>query len=826
MKTWVDRLAAVECPAFTARRARHGESSGAAHDPLVWARAKEEFVWDADGRRFVDMTAGFGVMSLGHSPEPIRTAVEKQLGALWHALGDVHPSDKKIELMERLGALSPFEEPRVILGLSGSDAVDAALKTTQIVTGKPGVIAFEGAYHGLATGPLAVQGYKATMRAPFEATLNPHVVFLPFAQGENELTQLAATLDQLETTQLGAVIVEPIQGRGGVNIPAHGFLETLRAFCTERQLLLICDEVLTGFGRTGSLWASVGAGIRPDLLCVGKALGGGLPISACIGPHALMKHWGEPTSEALHTGTFFGNPLACAAALAFIDTMEALDLVGIANERGKKLRAVLERVGLARGKGMMWALELDKVGIGIQFSQALRARGFIVLPNGADATGIQLTPPLNLSEDALALFEKALTDAANEVLGNAVPTRSEDPTRIQDASAFDAATAAASTAAPSTMTPSTTTPSTATPSTATPSTSTARANLQRQILALIDELADGSTNPQKRDSLIDSVWRWQVQRVSPLATWNRVMGRAALPTEAFRFARIASFSEGEEAGRFLTSGTTAEARGQHAHRDLQLYDHAAKTAAKYAFFPDQDEMDLLVVGPHFDEAPTSSLFYMLTRFADWFASDCQWFVKNQALDVPALRARLKRAVAQNRPVALLGTSLAFMQLEGSLRETFRLPEGSRLMHTGGFKGSRIEVTQEALRSKLAARFGIAAAFVVREYGMTEMSSQLYEWSLRDALEGRSVRNDYWVPGWVRVQAHPPAALLGAGALDEQAILQFDDLANLDSCVSIQTLDIGAVTDESLSLMGRVEAAPLRGCSLTAESWSLYLSEQG
>ncbi len=420
MSGWIDRLALVECPAFTARRARRGEQAGAAEDPLVWARAQDEFVWDTSGKRYIDLTAGFGVMSLGHNHPRIRAAIESQLGSLWHALGDVHPSDRKIELMERLCELSPFEDARVILSLSGSDAVDGALKTAQLVTRKPGVIAFEGGYHGLASGPLALNGYRSAMREPFAGSLNPHVQFVPFATSGEHLAALVARLRHLDTSQIGALIVEPIQGRGGIVVPARGLLPALRTFCDERGILLICDEVLTGFGRAGALWASEEAGIRTDLLCLGKALGGGLPISACIGPIEHMRHWGAPTSEALHTGTFFGNPLSCAAALGFIEAWHESNALDAARTQGALLRSVLENCGCGnvRGAAMMLALDLEAPGVGLALMQRLRELGILVLPNGADASGIQLTPPLNLPVDAIDTFSKALDQALSE-LGHA-----------------------------------------------------------------------------------------------------------------------------------------------------------------------------------------------------------------------------------------------------------------------------------------------------------------------------------------------------------------------------------------------------------------------
>ena len=165
----VERLSRTECPALTARRARRAELSGAAHDPIVWARARGVNVWDADGNRYLDLTAGFGAAAVGHSAKPVVAAIQEQSERLMHALGDVHPSDVKIALLEKLAALAPFRDARVMLGLSGADAVAAALKSAALFTRKPGVLAFRGGYHGLEYGPLAACGYSDAFRAPFAA---------------------------------------------------------------------------------------------------------------------------------------------------------------------------------------------------------------------------------------------------------------------------------------------------------------------------------------------------------------------------------------------------------------------------------------------------------------------------------------------------------------------------------------------------------------------------------------------------------------------------------------------------------------------------------
>lgn len=417
-----DRLALTECPALTQRRARRSERSGAPQDPIVWAEARGANVMDVDGRVYVDLSAGFGAACVGHSHPRVVQTLQQQSARLIHALGDVHPSDVKIDLLERLTSL--FEAPsRAMLGLSGSDSVEAALKTALLFTGRPGVVAFEGAYHGLSHGPLAACGYNAAFREPFAAQLNPHVRFAPYPQSASELSRsLEAVSAALSGSTAGAVLVEPILGRGGVVVPPAEFLPELERLCRARGALLICDEVLTGLGRTGAWLASHTAGVKPDLVCLGKALGAGMPVSACVGRLEVMQAWGDPGREALHTGTFFGQPLACAAALTCLDVLHEEGLPERALQLGAALRSDLEtlrtkhpRLREVRGRGLLIGLELDSAARGLTLMRALLERGYITVPAAADASVLSLTPPLTIAPAQLRGFVAAL-DACLEAL--------------------------------------------------------------------------------------------------------------------------------------------------------------------------------------------------------------------------------------------------------------------------------------------------------------------------------------------------------------------------------------------------------------------------
>ncbi|MCP4809081.1 MAG: aspartate aminotransferase family protein [Proteobacteria bacterium] len=393
----VDRLARVECPAITSRRARRAEALGVADtDPIVWSSARGANVLDVDGNVLVDLTAGFGVASVGHAHPAVVAAGQAQLGVLPHAMGDAFPDPRRIELLERLAELTGLSH--TILGSSGSDAVEAALKTARMATGRDGVLAFEGAYHGLSYGALAVTGYKTgAFQAPFAAQLGAHVRRAEFG---GELPSLDG---------IGAVIVEPIQGRGGVRVPPPGWLAGVRAACDQAGAVLILDEIYTGFGRTGSLFAFQHEGVRPDLLCVGKGMAGGYPISACIGTREVMASWGASKGEALHTQTFLGNPVGSAMALACIDLVVNGELHARAEEYGDWARRRLARHGNLRGRGLLLGLELpDALGT----SRALFERGWIALPAGEQGEVLCLTPPLTISGAQLEGF----FDVLDEVL--------------------------------------------------------------------------------------------------------------------------------------------------------------------------------------------------------------------------------------------------------------------------------------------------------------------------------------------------------------------------------------------------------------------------
>jgi 4-aminobutyrate aminotransferase/(S)-3-amino-2-methylpropionate transaminase len=413
-----DKLRSIECPAFDARREARAEASGADQSPIVYATGRGANVIDADGNRYVDLVAGFGALPLGHSPKRVLRAVEAQSERLFLALGDVYSADVKVALCERLAKVFPEPGARVMLGLSGADAVTAAIKTAAVATGKPGVVAFRGSYHGLSHGPLAACGLSDAFRAPFAGQLGVPVEFLPFPTNDAQLEACRMQLGaSLERGGFGCVLVEPILGRGGCVVPPAGFLPMLREACDGAGALLVADEIWTGLGRSGAMLASVDAGAVPDLVCLGKGLGGGMAISACVGRARAFAAWGAHGGTTLHTATHFGGPLASAAAIATLDALASEHLVERAREVGdrwvEQLRDQTRNRGVAsvRGRGLMVGLEIEGgAARALSVVRGLLSRGYIVLTGGVRGEVITLTPPLTIDEPLLGGFASTLVE--------------------------------------------------------------------------------------------------------------------------------------------------------------------------------------------------------------------------------------------------------------------------------------------------------------------------------------------------------------------------------------------------------------------------------
>jgi 4-aminobutyrate aminotransferase/(S)-3-amino-2-methylpropionate transaminase len=414
----VARLAEVECPAFGHRRDARASASDADMTPIVLARGLGSNIEDADGNRYVDLAAGFGSVLLGHGAPAVRRAVEAQSALLIQALGDVFAADAKVRLLEELAALCPGERPKVLLGQSGSDAVTAAIKTAALATGRPGIVAFEGSYHGLGYAPLPACGLRESFRAPFEAQLNPHVAFAPYPGDEASAERALGALEEaLKKVSAGAVLIEPLLGRGGCVVPPPSFLSAVVEAAHRAGALVIADEIWTGLGRAGSMVRTAATGARADILCFGKGLGGGLPISACVARDEIMQAWAKG-GEVIHTSTHAGMPLACAAALATLDALRAEALPDRARAVGERAKEALRRelsgsaaVVDVRGEGLMIGVELSDGAVALKATRGMLERGYIALTGGLRGEVITLTPALTIPEALLVSAGQALRES-------------------------------------------------------------------------------------------------------------------------------------------------------------------------------------------------------------------------------------------------------------------------------------------------------------------------------------------------------------------------------------------------------------------------------
>jgi 4-aminobutyrate aminotransferase-like enzyme len=417
--------------------------------PIVWERAKGNFVWDLEGKRYLDLTAAFGVAAAGHANPRVVRAGQRQMATLLHAMGDVHPHALKAHLARELSRItferwSRFERKasaagthraswrravavphgKVIFCNSGFEAVEAALKTAMLATGKRGVLAFHGGYHGLGYGTLNAT-HRDHFRRPFLTQLGGFGRFVPFPTQPDELEPVEQSVRQLLRREpIGAVLVEPVQARGGINVPPPGFLAMLHQLCDEHGVLLVLDEIYTGFGRTGRWFACEHWGVVPDLICLGKALTGGFPLSACVGRADLMDTaWPPSAGEAIHTSTFLGHPVGCAMALSQIREIREKHLPERAQDLGNRLLARLSHLpapaGLAlkaRGLGLLVGLEVREGGgapateVVMGVIKGMLNRGYILLPEGEHGNVISFTPPLTITEPQLDRTVSVLKD--------------------------------------------------------------------------------------------------------------------------------------------------------------------------------------------------------------------------------------------------------------------------------------------------------------------------------------------------------------------------------------------------------------------------------
>jgi 4-aminobutyrate aminotransferase len=377
--------------------------------PLVVSRGDGAVIEDVDGNRFLDFNAGIAVNATGHGHPAVTAAIHAQVDACLHYCSSDFYHPTYAELCERLALSAPegMGDAKVFLANSGTEAVEGALKLARHHTGRPNVIAFYGAFHGRSLGSLSLTSSKAKYRSGF-GIVTPGSYHAPFA-GAAEVTG-ADYIEQVlfhhmtEPGDVAAIFVEPIQGEGGYIVPPAGWLQALRDLCDEHGILLVMDEVQSGIGRTGAMWACEHDGVVPDIITAGKGLASGMPLSAIIARDSIMQ-W----APGKHGSTFGGNPVACAAAIATLDLVEG-ELAANAAARGEQLMAGLRElqerfpiVGEVRGRGLMIGFDLVDHDMAEAFEQACFERGVLALTCGR--RGVRLAPPLVVTE---AQCERAL----------------------------------------------------------------------------------------------------------------------------------------------------------------------------------------------------------------------------------------------------------------------------------------------------------------------------------------------------------------------------------------------------------------------------------
>ncbi len=409
-----ERLRLVESPNITALQPE---------PPIFWQEARGANVRDVDGNIYIDLTAGFGVANAGHANPGVSAAISEQAQQLTHALGDVYPAEIKVRLLERIARIMPGALSVTILGNGGAEAVEAALKTAVMHTSRTGVLAFRDSYHGLSYGALAAT-HRTHFRAPFERQLFGGVRFATFPDEAAQREAVLAEIDELLAAgeqsphPIGCIIAEPIQGRGGIVVPPDWFLRELRARCDGQTRILILDEIYTGIGRTGRWLACEHVGVMPDIAVIGKGLTGALPLSAAAGTRAVMSAWPASTGEAIHTSTFLGNPVACAAALAQLDEIEQRGLLSRAEQLGARIHERctgwrdMPGVRSVRGVGLLQGVVLDDAARAFSVVVECLKQGVLLLMEGTEANVLAITPPAVITEAqldyALAVIERAL----------------------------------------------------------------------------------------------------------------------------------------------------------------------------------------------------------------------------------------------------------------------------------------------------------------------------------------------------------------------------------------------------------------------------------
>jgi len=400
--------------------------------PFVMSHGCGTEVWDVDGNRFLDFAAGIAVCATGHAHPAVVAAVREAAGKFLHISSD-YWHEGMTALCERLAALAPMGEPVMsFLCQSGTESVEGALKLARYVTGRQRIIAFLGAFHGRTMGSLALTSSKYTQQAGF-APVMPGVTHVPYPntyrplfagsdQGKAVLDYIRMLFERnLPATEVAAIVVEPIQGEGGYLVPPDGFLAGLRQICDEHGIFLVFDEVQSGVGRSGRMFACEHSGVRPDIMTLAKGLGSGLPIGAIVAKRRIMQQW----KKGAHGNTFGGNPISCAAANTTLDLVRDQYAANAAKigahfvARLKELAKSYPSIGEVRGRGLMLGIELIKPdgSPARSLCDAMLHRGYhnglLLLSCGVST--LRFMPPLCVTEaevdEAIVILRKSLDEA-------------------------------------------------------------------------------------------------------------------------------------------------------------------------------------------------------------------------------------------------------------------------------------------------------------------------------------------------------------------------------------------------------------------------------
>ncbi len=387
--------------------------------PVYVERAKNAEIWDVEGQRYIDFAAGIAVVNTGHGHPKVLAAVAAQLEKFHHTCLMVSPYEVAVELAEKLNALVPIEDARSMFVSTGAEAVENAVKIARAHTGRPGVIAFSGAFHGRTNLTMGLTGKVAGYKAGF-GPFPGEIYHVPFPVAYHGVTaddalkalQMLFKVD-IEPGRVAAIVIEPVQGEGGFYPVPEGFLAALRGICDEHGIVLVCDEVQTGFARTGKWFAVEHDGVEPDIMTLAKGMAGGFPLAAVVGKAKIM----NAAAAGGLGGTYAGSPLACAAALAVLEVIADEDLPARAGRIGDTITRSLaglkeqfpDRIGEIRGRGAMVAMELVRNGSAEQpdaeltramVAEAARS-GLILLSCGIRGNVIRILTPLTIEDEVL-----------------------------------------------------------------------------------------------------------------------------------------------------------------------------------------------------------------------------------------------------------------------------------------------------------------------------------------------------------------------------------------------------------------------------------------